>query len=124
MTENGSNILWDVIAIELSPIETDRLRGYGAYLLKEIGAGDSVQITGFPGLDVAVIPETGMAAKVVDVQGASIEFDQPSVPSWSGSPVEEDGVLIGMVRGDRGPPSEPPAGLAINLTIFKDHLFV
>ena len=127
LTENGSNILWDVIAVRLSSGEAGQLHQYGAYLLDEIvtpEVGDIVQIAGFPGLGTALAPATVMAAKIVDVQGASIEFDQPSVPGWSGSPVEKDGYLIGMVHGDRGPPSNPTAGLAINLAFFKDHLFV
>lgn len=127
LTENDSNILWDIIAVRLSSGEAGQLHQYGAYLLDEIVApevGDIVQIAGFPGLGTALAPATVMAAKIVDVQGASIEFDQPSVPGWSGSPVEKDDFLIGMIHGDRGPPSNPTAGLAINLAFFKDHLFV
>jgi len=125
--ENGTNILWDVISIKLSIAETAALSEYGAFALDQISVpkkNDDIILTGFPGLDRQATPFTTSAAKIVDIKGASIEFDQPSVPGWSGSPVVHNGNLVGMVHGDRGPPSKPYAGLAINLRFFKDYLFV
>lgn len=126
-TEMGTNILWDVISIKLSIAEAAALSEYGAFALDQISEpkkGDDITLTGFPGLVSQATPFITLTAKVVDVQGASIEFDQPSVPGWSGSPVFKNGTLFGMVHGDRGPPSKPYAGLAINLRVFKDYLFV
>ncbi len=127
LTKNDTDILWDIISIKLSEAEALALAKYGAFSQDRISKaekGDDVVATGYPGLDRQADPFTTMTAKIVDVEGASLEFDQPSVPGWSGSPVVRDGGLVGMVHGDRGPPSKPTAGLAINLWLFKDRLFV
>lgn len=127
LTENATDVLWDIISVKLSAAEVASVTQFEAYHLDQISApemGAEIQISGFPGLAAAPIPSTTMTATITDIVGASIEFDEPSIPGWSGSPVEQNGVLIGMVHGDRGPPSAPCAGLAMNLFFFKNHLFV
>ena len=119
-------LLADVIAIRLTPPEMRALLGYGSYDIGSIVApeiGEPVHATGFPGMGVTPIAPTRLDARIDDIVGLSIQLSVPGARGFSGSALEGEAGLLGIVHGDVGEAPNFTNGLAISFELVGPQLF-
>lgn len=120
-------LLADVIAVRLTPIEMAALIAYGSYDIGSIVApeiGELVQATGFPGMGVTPIAPTLLKARIDDIAGLSIQLSVPGARGFSGSALEGEAGLLGILHGDLGADPNFTNGLAISFDLVGPQLFI
>lgn len=126
VTNEMDGFLADVIAVRLECTEMAALIAYGSYSLGSIVAPhlrEPVTAVGFPGMTESLIASTKLEGYVDQIQGLSVELSVPSAPGFSGSALESEAGLIGIVHGDIGHAPEYSKGLAISFDVVGTALF-
>ena len=127
VTNQSEGFLADVMAIRLTTTEVAALFSYGAYDLSTVVTpicGESVTATGFPGMGQTLIRPMTLAGHVADIVGMSVKLTVPSAPGYSGSALQGETGLIGIMHGDVGEPQNLVNGLAISFEVVGPHLFI